>query len=134
MWTLFVLGEFVIYIILFEQGTEYKMSSTSCAFVSELGCCSDDVIVSLKENDEINIQTIIPESNLLYDGDVWQAVNILHSSDDHNISQDPDEQKQSMLDGCEWDMQVIKNSYNTYIHIYYILVDKEIYLLHCTNL
>jgi len=86
------------------------MSSTSHSFVSELDCCSDDVIVSLKEYDEMNNQTIIADNDLLYDGDVQQAVDILHSSDDHNVSKDPDKQKQSMLYECEWDMQVIKNS------------------------
>ena len=75
----------------------------------------DDVIVLLKENNEINNQTMIPDNDLLYDGDVQHAVDISQSSADHNVAEDPDKQKLPMLDECEWDMWVIKNSYNTYI-------------------
>jgi len=55
-----------------------------------LDCCTDDVIVTLNEYNEINNQTMIPDNDLLYDGDVQHAVDILQSSDDHNVSEDPD--------------------------------------------
>ncbi len=91
------------------------MSSTSCFLVEDLDCCTDDVIVMLKEYNEINNQTMFSDNDLLYDGDVEHAVDILQRSADNNVAEDPDKQKQSMLDECEWDMQQIKNSYNTYI-------------------
>ncbi len=91
------------------------MSSISHSFVAELDCCTDDVIITLKEFNEINNQTMIPDNDLLYDGDFHHAIYILQSSADHNVAEDPDKQKPLMLDECEWDMQVIKSSYNSYI-------------------
>jgi len=91
------------------------MSSISHSFVAESDCCTDDVIIMLKEFNEINNQTMNSDNDLLYDGDVQHAVDILQSSADHNVAEDPDKQKPSMLDECEWDMQVIKNSYDSYI-------------------
>jgi len=69
-----------------------------------LDCCTDDVIVTLNEYNEINNQTMIPDNDLLYYRDVQHAVDILQSSADHNVAEDLDKQKPSMLDKCEWDM------------------------------
>jgi len=91
------------------------MSSSSHSFVSEFDCCSDDVIVPLKDYNKTNNQTMTPNNELLCDGDVQYAVDILQSMDGHNLSEGPDKWNHSMLDDCEWDMQVIKNSYNSYI-------------------
>jgi len=52
------------------------MSPPNCSFVAELDCCTDDVIVLLKEYNEINNQTKNADSDLLYEGDVQHAFDI----------------------------------------------------------
>jgi len=91
------------------------MYSSSRYFISELDCCSDDVIVPLKEYNKTNNQTIFPNNELLCDEDFVDAVDVLYSMDNQNVSDGHDKQNCFMLDHCEWDMQVTKNSYNTYI-------------------
>jgi len=80
------------------------MSPPNHSFVAELDCCTDDVIVLLKEYNEINNQTKNADSDLLYEGDVQHAFDTSQSTAGNNVAADDVKQKTSMQDECEWDM------------------------------
>jgi len=83
--SLAVLGDSIIVIILFRQRTKYKMTPPNHTFVAELDCCTDDVIVTLKEYDEINNQTNNVDNDLLCKGDIQHDVDISQSTANPSI-------------------------------------------------
>jgi len=86
------------------------MTSTNHLVVAELDCCTD-VVVMLKQYKEINNQINKADNDLLYDKNQLHDVDVV----DNNVVAEDGKPTSSMLDECEWDMQEIKNSYNTYI-------------------
>jgi len=87
------------------------MTSPNCLVVAELDCCTDDVVVMLKQYKEINNEINKADNDLLYEEYQLDDVDVV----DNNVAEADGKPTLSMKDECEWDMQVIKNSYNTYI-------------------
>ena len=72
--------------------------------VAELDCCTDDVVVMLKQYKEINNEINKADNDLLYEQYQLDNVDIV----DNNVAAADGKPTSSMQDECEWDMREIK--------------------------